>query len=410
MASQDDDFYEPPKDNNDVLAMFETPKVARRKPKTPPPQLSEKERKQKEMEEIYGKPERSFKKTTDKRKLNLRKEMEKVKDFKIKPTIKEMEGEGVVGTAISSLGIQEIILASRPYHLTNIIEFSSEMVERMGQDKDNFALKRGIITESLEKLDWVAVRTRNGTVLYFLVPKDPAERDRVIGLFRSNEQFRADLGLERRGGGISKAMIKDIIKEVLLELNKETKGGVIKMLKHKKGAGVFDSFANLDPSKLAEYGQKGVKALTGVDLPFSKVVDTTLDIFGKPSAFQKSVASHQKISAYGDTLLEVIAKYGADSQQAKDFRLTFPERTYMGTYVYKTPDDESSGFLYPKQYQDLANYENAISNAGVHGQKFVDQASNFANSIGIDYNDSNTDSIVRKVFNAQKNLGLYGHY
>lgn len=212
----------------------------------------------------------------------------------------------------------------------------------------------------------------------------------------------------------------NIIKEAITELDNEMKGGLLNRIqkvdklivasKKLRGGNVFDSFANLNPSTLASYGEKGVKALTGVDLPFSKVVDTTLSIFGQPSAFQKAVASHQKISTYGDNLLEVIAKYGADSQQAEDFRTTFPERTYQGTYVYNTPNDPSSGFLYPQPYQDLANYENAISNANIHGQQFVQQASNFANNIGINYNDPNTDNIVRKVFSAQENLGMYGHY
>ena len=217
----------------------------------------------------------------------------------------------------------------------------------------------------------------------------------------------------RNGLLSSKLDLKNTIREALMELNHETKGGVIKMIRRRIKGGenaIINGISNLDPNKIAEYGEKGVKYLTGVNLPFQKVVAAVLNNFGQLSKLQKSIQASQKLDKLGYNFNEIVQKYGADSDTTKAYAATFPERVYQYVYLYNTPNDPSSGLKYPQNYQDLAIYETDISNKGNHGAKYDQLASQFAQSVGINYNDPMTNQITQAIRANQQTLGLYGHY
>jgi hypothetical protein len=200
-----------------------------------------------------------------------------------------------------------------------------------------------------------------------------------------------------------KLNFQNFIKGELMKLNHKTGGAIF-------GGNVIDQFASLDPSKIASYGEKGVKYLTGVNLPFEKAVNAVLSQFGQPSALQKSIMKSQKIDKYGKNFKDVVEKYGLDSDKAKEYAQAFPERIYEYYYIYNTPNDVSSGLKYPQNYQDLYIYEQQVSDSGSHGKNFYNKVIPFAQNLGIDFNDPQTQKILDQISHDKYVLGTTGHY
>lgn len=141
------------------------------------------------------------------------------------------------------------------------------------------------------------------------------------------------------------------------------------------------------------------------------IAGVIISIFGKRSKFQEEIANHQAIDKkYGPSFKAVVQKYGINSDDVAIYANTFPERIYTYYYIYNTPNVPSSGLKYPQNYQDLAIYENTVSDANIHGLAFVNKVKPYALSIGINYDDPKTQQIMEQIQGDKFRLGTYGHY
>ena len=142
-----------------------------------------------------------------------------------------------------------------------------------------------------------------------------------------------------------------------------------------------------------------------------KVGVAVAQYFGKPSADQLKYASHQELDKkYGSNFKNLVDQYGIDSQIVSEYASVFPERIYTYYYIYNIPNDKSSGLKYPQNYQDLYIYMNAVGDSGIHGANFYSKVKSYATSIGINYDDPNTQKIYNEIDGDKYRLGTTGKY
>lgn len=141
------------------------------------------------------------------------------------------------------------------------------------------------------------------------------------------------------------------------------------------------------------------------------VANVIVGIFGARSKLQQQIADHQAIDKkYGSSFKAVVDKYGINSDDVALYAQTFPERIYEYYYIYNIPNVPASGLKYPQNYQDLAIYENTISDQNIHGSNFIAKVVPYASSIGINYYDPKTSVIMQQIQGDKYRLGTTGHY
>jgi len=169
------------------------------------------------------------------------------------------------------------------------------------------------------------------------------------------------------------------------------------------GGSASDTISNLGTSALQGIQQNVLYKIPGIGTALKFIGDNAEDAVDKVFGIHSQLLPSAKFrEMYGNTYndyVNIIDKYGKDSDIAQQFRMYYPEQTTQGEYIYNDQDDPSSGLKYPMSFQELYMKLESLSPSD-----YKKNVKSIAKSFGYDWTDPNVINMYRNLYRDHVNL------